>query len=171
MVDRPKPPLGGGICLHLLDSSQGHPVQSWRFTDQAEITIGREDGNDIVISDPHVSRVHAKLAQSNGEWTLVSLGRHGTLIDDRLIAEQELHGQVVVFRLGPTGPMLRFERGKPAVSRTETMDFIDPDMFSLLSVDEQRKKQEVDQIVGNDLFEQLRNQSQRIKATRKDTED
>ena len=39
------------------------------------------------------------------------------------------------------------------------MDNIDVDMFAMLEVDEDRKQQEVDQIAGNALFQELQEQS------------
>jgi predicted component of type VI protein secretion system len=165
MGDKRGPIPAGGVNVLLLDSAQGQPIQTWRFVDRREITIGREDGNDIVIPDPHVSRRHATLVLNDDRWMLDSQGRHGTLIDDRLVAEAELHSGMV-FRLGPSGPMLRFDIGMLLTSRSETMDQIDPGMLDLLMVDEERKRQEVDQITGGALFAELREESQRMKSTR-----
>lgn len=157
----------GGVCLLLLDSAQGKPIQTWRFSDQREITIGREDGNDVVISDPHVSRHHVTLYAADDCWMLASRGRHGTLIDDRLVAEAVLRPGVV-FRLGPTGPMLRFDQGKAASSVSMTMDQIDPDAIALLELDHERSRSEADRIAGGALFDELLQQSQRMRSARKD---
>jgi pSer/pThr/pTyr-binding forkhead associated (FHA) protein len=167
MGNKQGPIPAGGVCVVLLDSAQGQPIQTWQFTNQAEISIGRDDGNDIVIPDPHVSRLHARLVAMDGTWMLISLGRHGTLVDDRLVADKEMCSGIV-FRLGPTGPMLRFDLGKHPTTRSETMDQIDPDTLALLYVDEQRKQQEVEQIAGGALFEELLQESQRLKSSRKD---
>lgn len=101
------------VILHLLDSTRDQPLQTWRFSDQKEITIGRSDGNDVVVIDPHVSRQHVKLVRQNETWRLFSLGRHGTLIGSQPVAEFSLDHRAV-FRLGPLGPMMRFENGQPA---------------------------------------------------------
>jgi pSer/pThr/pTyr-binding forkhead associated (FHA) protein len=37
------------------------------------ITFGREPGNDIVISDPTVSRQHARLVNNAGQWSIEKL--------------------------------------------------------------------------------------------------
>ncbi len=169
MGDKHGPIPAGGVCLLLLDSAQGQPIQTWRFTDQREITIGREDGNDIVISDPHVSRHHVTLYAADDAWMLISSGRHGTLIDNRLVAEAVLRSGVV-FRLGPTGPMLRFDQGKPVTSVTATMDQIDPDALAMFELDHERSRREADQIAGGALFDELLQQSQRIRSARNDTE-
>jgi predicted component of type VI protein secretion system len=169
MVDRPYP-LGSSVTVQLLDSAQGKPIQTWRFSDQVEITIGREDGNDIVISDPHVSRLHVTLYAADDSWMLVSRGRHGTLIDDRLVSESPLRPGVV-FRLGPTGPMLRFDQGKAITSGSMTMDQIDPDAIAMFELDQQRSRNEADRIASGALFDELLQQSQRMRSARRDGED
>ena len=156
----------GGVSVILLDSAQGQPIQTWRFTNQAEISIGREDGNDIVLSDPHVSRKHARLVAMDGTWMLISTGRHGTLVDDRLVAEKELYPGTV-FRLGPTGPMLRFDRGKSPNAVSQTMDQISPDMLDQLILDETRVQQEVEHITEGALFDELLQESQRLRSARR----
>lgn len=163
MGDKHGPAAAGGVSVVLLDSAQGQPIQTWRFASQAEISIGRDDANDIVISDPHVSRHHARLAVVDGTWMLYSQGRHGTLIDDRIVAEKELYSGTV-FRLGPTGPMLRFDQGKTSSGINQTVDQIDPDMIAYLTLDEDRLQKEVDQITGGALFDELLEESQRLKA-------
>ena len=160
------PPIGG-VSVLLLDSAQGKPIQTWRFTDATEITIGREDGRDIVISDPHVSRHHVTLVASGSDWMLISCGRHGTLIDNRIVAEAPLRSGVV-FRLGPTGPTLRFDQGKALTSTTATMDQIDPDAIAMLELDQERSRREADKIAGGALFDELLQTSQRMRAARKD---
>lgn len=159
------------VVLRLLDSAQGRPVQVWRFTDRREITIGRSEESDVAIADQQVSRVHAKLAYIDNQWTLFSLGRNGTLVDDRLISEHRLDA-TTVFRLGPSGPLFKFELGGGAEtapgSGTETIGNIPQDFFAQLEVDELRKVQEVEQITENSLFKDLVDQSRSMKARRHD---
>jgi predicted component of type VI protein secretion system len=168
MVDHDGLAAAGDVSLQLLDSAQGHAIQSWRFSDQREITIGREQGNDVVIADPHVSRIHVRIALVEGSWILTSMGRHGTLVNDRSIAEVELRSQTV-FRLGPSGPTMRFETGTSRQSYGETIDNIAPDMLTLLDVDHERKQQEVDQITGGALFDDLLQHSRRLRSARQDS--
>ena len=167
MGDMHGPISAGGVCLLLLDSAQGQPIQTWRFSDQQEITIGREESRDIVISDPHVSRHHVTLFGTDGDWSLVSCGRHGTLIDNRMVVETPLRSGVV-FRLGPTGPTLRFEQGKLATSVTATMDQIDPDALTMFEFDHERSRREADQIAEGALFDELLQASQQMRSARKD---
>ena len=163
MADHPVPSADLFVVVHLLDSAQGYSLQTWRFTNRDLITIGRSDENDIVLADPHVSRVHTKLVHENGSWRLISTGRHGTLVDNRLVSEFALQNHTV-FRLGGAGPMLRFDTTACESQRSETLDSFDPDMFSMLEVDESRKQHEVDQIAGNSLFQELQEQSRRLRA-------
>jgi len=43
------------------------------------MTIGREPTNDIVISDPSVSRQHARLMNNNGQWIIEKLTQQNTM--------------------------------------------------------------------------------------------
>lgn len=162
MTEHLQPTAGFGAAIHLLDSAQGHPLQTWRFQNQEVITIGRNDGNDIVLTDPHVSRAHATVVFDNGVWKIVSIGRHGTLVNDRMVSDAKLTDQTT-FRLGAEGPLLQFDTKLADSRRSETMDNIGGDLLAMLEVDETRKQQEVDQIVGNSLFRELKEQTRRLK--------
>lgn len=151
-----------GVTIHLLDSSQGHPVQTWRFTGKPSISIGRNADNDVVIADQHVSRVHAVVEIVESRWTLNSLGRHGTLVSDRLVAEYPLTHQTL-FRLGPAGPMLRFDMAVCESRGSETIDSIQPDLLAALEVDELRKQREVEEITRDSLFQDLQLQARRAR--------
>jgi predicted component of type VI protein secretion system len=150
------------VTLHLLDSAQGHPVQTWRFKQQSAISIGRSDDNDVVIADAHVSRTHVKLTWQDGAWTLSSTGRHGTLVSDRVVAETQL-GRETVFRLGASGPTLRFEAGARDARPSETIDSIHPDLIAMLEIDRERQQQEADDIASNSLFRELQDRIRRSK--------
>ncbi|MDQ3216298.1 MAG: FhaA domain-containing protein [Actinomycetota bacterium] len=71
------------------------------------VTIGRLSANDVVLSDPNVSRRHAELRLAGGAWTIADLGStNGTLINGKLTQEQPLgHGDL----LGFGSSELRFE--------------------------------------------------------------
>jgi pSer/pThr/pTyr-binding forkhead associated (FHA) protein len=154
------------ITLHLLDSAQGHPVQTWQFRDKRAITLGRSADCDVVLADVHVSRAHASLlwqeGQPGGQWTILSTGRHGTLINDRLIAESRLE-RVTTFRLGPNGPVLRFECGISTKRPSETIDAFQPELLNMLEIDRDRLNQEVEDIAGNALFQELQ---ERVRQSR-----
>jgi predicted component of type VI protein secretion system len=164
MTDHLTSSAGQCVVVHLLDSALGHSLQTWRFIGRDLITIGRGGENDVALADPHVSRAHARLVHDNGCWKLISTGRHGTLVDDRVVTEYTLHDHTM-FRLGGGGPMLRFDTIETEFRRSETIDHFDSDMFSLLEIDESRKQNEVDQITSNDLFQKLQEQNRRRRAT------
>jgi pSer/pThr/pTyr-binding forkhead associated (FHA) protein len=115
-----------------------------------------------VLSDTHVSRAHATVADEAGVWTIVSIGRHGTLVNDRMVSEAKLDHQTT-FRLGAEGPMLRFDAKQAESNSSQTIDNVGGDMLAMLKVDAGRKQQEVDQIVGNALFQQLKEKWRRVK--------
>ncbi len=55
------------------------------------IVIGRQSSNDVVLSDPNVSRRHAELRRNDGTWTLVDLGStNGTTVNGRPAPEHTL---------------------------------------------------------------------------------
>lgn len=63
--------------------------------DRPEHTIGRSTGNDIVLRDPGVSRVHAIFVKKGGVVLLEDLGSHnGTYVDDERLHQirQLRHG-------------------------------------------------------------------------------
>lgn len=54
--------------------------------DGERLTIGRDAANDLVLSDPNVSRFHAEIVMTNGRAEVVDLGsRNGTRLDGRLV--------------------------------------------------------------------------------------
>ena len=60
------------------------------------VTLGRDPLADIVISDPEVSRQHARLMETENGYELQDLGStNGTFVDG-----QRLGGEVVVLQPG-----------------------------------------------------------------------
>jgi hypothetical protein len=154
--------VNDGVVVHLLDSAQGQPLQSWRFERRDEISIGRGDDCDVVIANPKVSRAHARLMLQAGRWMLHSVGRHGTIVADRNITEMVLLDQTI-FQLGGGGPMLRFDFNSHAPRHSETMENIDVSLLSTLAVDDARTHQDVQQITGDALFRELLEQSRQMR--------
>lgn len=61
-----------------------------------EILIGRLDSVDLVLEDPAVSRVHAKIVKEAGAWILVDLeSSTGTLVNGEPIGALENDSQGV----------------------------------------------------------------------------
>ncbi|HZO76002.1 MAG TPA: FHA domain-containing protein [Ktedonobacteraceae bacterium] len=56
--------------------------------------VGREPGNDIVISDPSVSRHHAQIIWNNGAWSVKKLVARNTLtVNQREVEQSPLQDQ------------------------------------------------------------------------------
>jgi pSer/pThr/pTyr-binding forkhead associated (FHA) protein len=161
-MSAPPTPTPDCVLIHLLDSAQGDPLQTWRFFARHEISIGRNEENDIVIAHPQVSRYHARLVANGTEWTLFSTGRHGTLVNDRAVTEHAL-SHSAIFQLGSGGPKLRFDNEPISTSRSETIDNIDWDSLAALHVDDLRKQQEVEQITENAVFQALQEHSRSMR--------
>jgi len=66
---------------------------------RAPVTIGRQSTNDVVLSDPNVSRRHAELRRDGVRWVLVDLGStNGSLVNGKLTREHEVaHGDRLAF--------------------------------------------------------------------------
>ena len=91
--------------LVVLDES-GNPKDKISITNPP-VTIGRLSANDVVLSDPNVSRRHAELGLSGDRWVITDLGStNGTSVNEKLAREQVLnHGD----RLAFGSSHLRFE--------------------------------------------------------------
>jgi len=64
--------------------------RSYRFH-QDVTTVGRTNGNDLVISGPTVSRRHARLWFAEGNWYLEDVGSaNGTLVNNTRIYQPVL---------------------------------------------------------------------------------
>lgn len=64
-----------GSLTMLNGSSPGKIFQITKPT----ITLGREPTNDVVLSDPSVSRQHAQITWANGAWTITKLAQQNTI--------------------------------------------------------------------------------------------
>lgn len=59
--------------------------------DPQELVLGRSSRCDVVLSDPSVSRRHARLLFRDGKWVLQDLAStNGTLVNDRRVGRCEL---------------------------------------------------------------------------------
>jgi hypothetical protein len=63
------------------------------------VTIGRLSANDVVLSDPNVSRRHAELRLTDESWSINDLGStNGTLVNGKPAKERSLaHGDLLAF--------------------------------------------------------------------------
>jgi hypothetical protein len=78
-----------GARLVVLDE-KGRATEEISIT-RDPVSIGRLSSNDVVLSDPNVSRRHAELRREDDRWVIVDLSStNGTLVNGNRAAEQEL---------------------------------------------------------------------------------
>jgi pSer/pThr/pTyr-binding forkhead associated (FHA) protein len=71
--------------------------------DRREITIGRADNSDLVISDEYASTQHAKLVLINNDWMLQDLNStNGTYLDGARIGTPAAVKLNTPMRIGKT---------------------------------------------------------------------
>ena len=87
----------------------------------ADITVGRATTNDVVLSDAKASRVHARLAYGESQWTLIDLdSANGTLVNGLPVVDRVPLQQGDVIRVGDSA--LLFEAGTIIASGPMTID-------------------------------------------------
>lgn len=69
-------------------------------------TIGRDKSNDIIISDQHVSRFHARLTFNNNVWEIEKLSETNTVTVDHEEQEQVVLSQNMIIGLGSANSFL-----------------------------------------------------------------
>lgn len=95
------------ITVNLLHPSNLTVVQSWSFTAESVIRIGRSADNEVVLYSSVVSRYHVELRYQTQHWEVHNKGANGTYWDEKLITKQDIvHGMVI--RLATSGPKLQF---------------------------------------------------------------
>jgi ABC-type multidrug transport system ATPase subunit/pSer/pThr/pTyr-binding forkhead associated (FHA) protein len=79
-------------------------------------TLGRDTGNDVVISDRTVSRQHARLILENGNWVIEKLNPQNTVtVNQRSVQREVIHDRDIV-GLG-AGTTFRFQVNAQAENR------------------------------------------------------
>ncbi|HEY2762272.1 MAG TPA: FHA domain-containing protein [Pirellulales bacterium] len=137
-------------------------MRSWEFKYKALITIGRAEEQDVIISDPYVSRCHAELRFAAGKWTLFSLGRYGVTIRGELISEAPIDGETV-FRLGSGGPSVRFEPKSVDNTNRMTMMFDSTVAENTFEVDQAKLRREVGEIAEGSYFQELKERAKQLR--------
>jgi hypothetical protein len=142
--------------IQLLDAAEGHPLQTWRFEGRTRLTIGRSEDNDVVVTDPYVSRAHAYLQfePAGDTWRIISISRQQLMYRGEVHAELDLVDGMV-FRLGPNGCYLRFNQNQEQDDNRSTLSF-DPKTMPILVLDRQKLEREVGDIASGEYFAQLK---------------
>jgi len=152
------------VVVQLLDAAHGRPVQTWRFANKRQITVGRSDEREVDISDPYVSRLHAELCLQERKWILISRGRNGVVVGNQLIAETPVDS-AIIFPLGPAGPSLRFFVPTEETGSMRTLSF-DTETMPIFAVDNSKVREDVGQIADGDYFQKLQAQAKTLRQKR-----
>lgn len=100
------------VTLQLLHQQPTTPVQQWEFRDQSVIRIGRAPDNDVILTNPLVSRYHLELRRldsaTENSWQLINQGTNGTFLDGTLVSQSLLKNGSLV-QLARGGPLLKFQ--------------------------------------------------------------
>lgn len=83
--------------------------QTFTFEPGQTIRIGRSPDNAIVVSDPIVSREHARISWRDDSWVLDDLGKGRTFVGGLSVASVAVHQPLDVHLATPRGPGLRVE--------------------------------------------------------------
>jgi len=86
----------------------------YSFEQDRVVRIGRGTDNDVVVSDPTVSRQHALLAWGPDGWVFEGLGRAGTFLRGSAVTMLPVREPVELALASPHGPVIRFEPPWPA---------------------------------------------------------
>jgi len=84
------------------------------FEQDQTVRIGRSTDNDVVVSDPTVSRQHAQLAWGPDGWVFEGLGRAGTFLRGGAVTRLLVAEPVELTLASPHGPVVRLEPSQPA---------------------------------------------------------
>lgn len=101
------------VTLSLLHSGQNTALKEWKFTDESIIRIGRSPDNDVILTEPLVSRHHLELRKTNSvsssnAWQAVNQGTNGTFVDGILVAQSAITDGCLL-QLAKGGPILKFQ--------------------------------------------------------------
>lgn len=102
------------VTLYLLNPQKSTTLQHWQFEDASVIRIGRAPDNDVVLSDPLVSRHHLQLHRqistdsTSQIWQLTNQGTNGTFVDGVLVSQSAIADGALI-QLAKGGPTLRFQ--------------------------------------------------------------
>ena len=109
-----------GVFLAWRDRPGIFRIKSFEDDDARSWTIGRRTEMDVVIDDPQVSGLHARLQRDGAEWTVTDAGSTtGTFVNDQRVAARRLADSDRI-RLGRT--IVAFNGRLPAIEPTAPDD-------------------------------------------------
>lgn len=107
----------GKACLVWRDPDGVLRARAVEDDGQRSWTIGRGEGMDVVVADPRVSRVHARLERDGDEWAVVDLGmsRNGTFVNGKRVLVRARLADDDRLRLGQTIVAVKIRSSTQAV--------------------------------------------------------
>jgi RsiW-degrading membrane proteinase PrsW (M82 family) len=92
--------------------------QTFTFESGQTVRIGRSPDNAVIVSDPIVSRDHARITWRSGGWVLDDLGKGRTFVGGLPIASVDVQQPLDVRLATPHGPELRIELAESDLADT-----------------------------------------------------
>jgi RsiW-degrading membrane proteinase PrsW (M82 family) len=86
-----------------------HDGRPYSFTPGTIVRIGRSSDNDVVVSDPTVSRRHAQLSWESTGWVWQNAGQAPTFLGGQPVARFNVGPATEVALASPQGPVIRLQ--------------------------------------------------------------
>ncbi len=96
--------------------------QTFTFEPGQTVRIGRSPDNAVIVSDPIVSRDHARITWRSDGWILDDLGKGRTFVGGLPIASVSVRQPIDVHLATPRGPELRIELADRELADRELAD-------------------------------------------------
>ena len=93
--------------------------QTFMFEPGQTVRIGRSPDNAVIVSDPIVSREHARVSWRGDGWVLDDLGKGRTFVGGISVASVAVQQPLDVHLATPIGPRLRIELAEPGAAMPE----------------------------------------------------
>jgi pSer/pThr/pTyr-binding forkhead associated (FHA) protein len=110
------------IIVSLLHPTKSVPTQSWTFTTEATVSIGRATNNSVVLYSAVVSRHHVELRRSGTSWRVVNMSSNGTYGSDGQPISKSIATDGMVFRLATSGPRIQLNLSEPVIDKPVVID-------------------------------------------------
>lgn len=127
--------------------------------------IGRDGDHEVTLNNAHVSRTHVELERINGQWTLRSIGRNGTLIKGKVV-ENYLVDKDVVIQLGKAGPRLQIKVGGEVMEgkSTATIEYQAADLSNLI-LDREKIRHDTEKLADQFKLDEIANRRKNLSKT------
>jgi eukaryotic-like serine/threonine-protein kinase len=120
------------ITVSLLHPTKPIPTQSWTFTTETTVRIGRATDNDVVLYSAVVSRYHVELRKSGAGWRVVNISSNGTYGSDGQPLSKVAANDGIIFRLATSGPRMQVSLSGPPPA---ALDEDSPDSGELTAIE------------------------------------